>query len=51
MKIFMLNSYEYEIKTAHKARMLQLKTFLAFNLSDVVLTMLINFNIFMSMIS
>ena len=38
----MLNATEHEISTAHKTKMLKKEPFLAFRLSDVVFTMLIN---------
>ena len=42
-KIFsMLSSTEHEISTAQKPKMLKIRTFLAFKLSDVALVMFIN---------
>ena len=42
MTLFMLNSTEHEISTAHKVKYLPMKKCLALYLSDVVFIMLIN---------
>ena len=43
--MFVLNSAEHEILTAHKTKNRQIKKFLALSLSDVVFIMLINVKI------